>query len=205
MPTDIELLDDWREGNTAAGNELFDRHFRALYRFFRNKVREGIDDLVQKTFLACVEGRDRFRKDASFRTYMYAAARRILYRNIENRLRDEARVDYGVTSVHDLKTGPESLVARGREHRLLLEALRKIPLDFQIAVELYYWEGMKGRELAEALDIPEATVRSRLRRGLEHLRKQLSELADSPDLLKSTVDNLDGWAKGLRELVDPPT
>lgn len=205
MPTDLDLLDAWRDGDQAAGNELFDRHFRALYRFFRNKVGDGIDDLVQKTFLACVEGRDRFRKDSTFRTYMYAAARRILYRGIENRRRDEGRIDYGATSVHELRTGAESVLARENEHRILLEALRRIPLDFQIAVELYYWEGMKGRELAAALDIPEATVRSRLRRGLEHLRKQLEELADSPELLESTVGNLDAWAKGLRTLVEPPT
>jgi RNA polymerase sigma factor (sigma-70 family) len=201
--SDIELLDRWREGDVKAGNLLFDRHFRALYRFFRNKVGDGIDDLVQQTFLACVEGSERFQKQASFRTYMYAAARNILYRSIEHRQRDAARFDYEVSSVVDLGTGPDTLVGRCGEHRLLLMALRRIPLDFQIALELYYWEGLKGPQLAAALEIPEATVRSRLRRGLEHLRRQLEQLEASPELFTSTVDNLDAWAHELRAVVQP--
>lgn len=201
--SDLELLDAWRDGDVAAGNALFDRHFRALYRFFRNKVHDGIDDLVQQTFLACVEGRDRFRQHATFRTYMYAAARNILYRAFERRKKNAARLDFGATSVRDLGTSPESALGRCGEHRLLLAALRAIPIDFQIALELYYWEGLTGPELAQALEIPEATVRSRLRRGIEHLRRRLDELASEPSLLESTVGNLDGWARELRELVQP--
>ena len=201
--SDLELLDAWRQGDAAAGNALFDRHFRALFRFFRNKVNDGIDDLVQQTFLACVEGRDRFRQHATFRTYMYAAARNILYRSFERRQRDAARIDFGVTSARDLGTSPESALGRCGEHRLLLAALRAIPLDFQVALELYYWEGLTGPELARALEVPEATVRSRIRRGLQHLRRQLAELTSKPDLLASTVDNLEEWARELRELVRP--
>ena len=59
--------------------------------------------------------------------------------------------------------------AQHEEQRLLLEALRRIPLDLQIAIELHYWEGMSGPDLAQVLDIPEGTVRSRLRRAREPL------------------------------------
>ena len=76
MPTDdFETLDRWRAGDRAAGNELLRRHFDGLYRFFRNKVDEGVDDLIQRSFLACVESKDRFRKQASFRTYLFTVAR----------------------------------------------------------------------------------------------------------------------------------
>ena len=63
------------------------------------------------------------------------------------------------------------------------EALRRIPLELQVALELYYWEGMAGPELAAALDLPEGTVRTRLRRGRQLVREQLTELgapADEP-------------------------
>jgi RNA polymerase sigma-70 factor (ECF subfamily) len=66
--SDYELLDVWRAGDPKASGELFDRHFRGLYRFFRNKGVKGVDDLVQQTFLGCVEGRCRMRGDATFRT-----------------------------------------------------------------------------------------------------------------------------------------
>jgi RNA polymerase sigma factor (sigma-70 family) len=193
---DIELLDAWRAGEEAAGNELFDRHFDDLYGFFRGKARDGVDDLVQKTFLACVEGRDRLRGEATFRTYMFAAARRIFYRHLEHRRRDE-RVDLGVTSLHDLEPSPSQVAAGRAEQRLVREALRRIPVDYQVALELYYVQGFRGPELAEILDVPEATVRSRIRRGLEQLRARVTELASSPDVLESTVHRLEDWAASL--------
>ena len=64
---DDDLLERWRAGDKRAGNALFERHFRSLVRFFRNKVSTGIEDLVQETLLACVRGRDRLRDDGSFR------------------------------------------------------------------------------------------------------------------------------------------
>ena len=44
---------------------------RALYGFFRNKVEGACDDLIQRTFLRCVESVNRFRGDSSFRTYLF--------------------------------------------------------------------------------------------------------------------------------------
>ena len=180
MRSDFDLLEAWRGGDNVAGNELFDRHFSALYSFFRNKTQRGVDDLVQKTFLACVEGRDRFRQDASFRTYMFAAARRILYREYDRRHKQDERIDYGVTSAHDLDPSPSQIVARKGEQKLLLQALRLIPIDYQVALELYYVQGFRGPELAEILDVPEATVRSRLRRGLEQLKKHAATPGRQP-------------------------
>ena len=95
-------------------------------------------------------------------------------------------------------------MAKRREERLLLEALRSIPLDHQIALELYYWQEMTAAELAAVLDIPEGTIRSRLRRAKHLLEEQLAELAQSPDLLETTMANLDEWARNLRRFVGDP-
>ncbi|MEX1364934.1 MAG: RNA polymerase subunit sigma-70, partial [Nannocystaceae bacterium] len=64
---DFELLDRWRGGDVVAGNELLKRHFDALYRFFTNKLSDHADDLIQATMMACVRGRDSFRKECGFR------------------------------------------------------------------------------------------------------------------------------------------
>lgn len=203
MATDYELLEGWRGGDQRAGETLFERHFRALYRFFRNKGVDAIDDLVQQTFLGCVEGRDRLRGDASFRTYMFAVARNQLFRFWKQRgaARDDA--DFQTQSLCDLSPSASRVIARRAEQRALLEALRRIPLDYQIALELYYFEDMRGPEIAAVLDIPEPTVRSRLRRGGEQLRRQLEAIADSPEVLQSTLMNLDEWARGIRAQVEP--
>jgi hypothetical protein len=71
---DDELLEAWRAGDLSAGNALFARHFDSLCRFFRNKVSGEIDDLIQRTLLACLEGQRSFRGDASFKTSVTCTA-----------------------------------------------------------------------------------------------------------------------------------
>ena len=126
------------------------------------------DDAVQETFLACLTG-PAFRGESSFRTYLFAIARNVLHAQMKRLGRARAEVDVGEISVMDLGPSPSTLAARRREERLLLSALRAIPLDMQIALELFYWEDLSGSELAVALEIPEGTVRSRLRRAREAL------------------------------------
>src|SRR5690606_25346041 len=114
----LELLEAWRGGDRQAGEQLFERHFDAVARFFRNKVNQGIDDLIQRTFLACVEGKDRFRGEASFRTFLFAVAHNVLSKHYRSQRRHGDRIDFGVTSVHDLAPSPSVVVARHDEHRV---------------------------------------------------------------------------------------
>ena len=201
MRTDRELLVAWRGGDRDAGSELFERRFAELYRFFRNKADDGVDDLIQQTLLACLGGLDRFREDASFRTWLFAIARNELYDHWRARRRRDDVVDIGEVSVADLGTTPSQAVVRRREHQLLLAALRSIPLDLQVALELYYWEGLDGPELATALDVPEGTARSRLRRGKEALTLRFAELRGSGGTV--SVAELDAWAAEVRAGLAP--
>ena len=52
-PSDGELFELWAGGDNAAGSALLDRHFAALFRFFRNKAPDAVEDLIQETMLAC--------------------------------------------------------------------------------------------------------------------------------------------------------
>jgi RNA polymerase sigma factor (sigma-70 family) len=199
---DFELLDAWHAGDTAAANALFDRYFRQLYLFFRTKVDDGAaEDLVQQTLLACVQNVKGFRGDASFRTYVFRAARSRLYNFFDARRRREAVFDPGATSCVEL--GVEPSFARGtrEDQLLLLQALRGIPLELQLALELYYFERMRAPELALVLELPEGTVRSRLRRGIELLRERVAALASGAAELESTMSNLDDWAAQIHEVV----
>lgn len=196
---DLELLEAWRAGDATAGGELFERHFAAVRRFFRNKIVGDPDDLIQKTFLALVEGRDRFRGEASFRRYLLGTANNVLRGHYRSKRRDAPPIDFSEVSAIDLAPSPSEVFALGDEQRLVLEALRRIPLEFQIALELFYWEELPVLELAAVLDIPLGTVKTRLRRGRQLLEQKIAELAASPERLHTTLTDLDRWARGLRE------
>jgi len=149
-----ELLDAWRAGELSAGNTLFERHYRAIYRFFRGRVSGELDDLVQTTFARCAASKDKLDGEGTFRGYAYAVARNVLREHYASLRRGEREVDFGSSSVADLGMSPSGQIAKHQQQRLLLEALRTIPLDHQIALELSYWEELSSRDLARVLDVP---------------------------------------------------
>lgn len=198
MQPDEALFDAWRRGDSKAGAELFERHYPAVARFFRNKVDDDAPDLIQKTFLACLESKPKIRGESSFRTFLFSVAHNVLYKHYRGKHREGARLDFGLTSVHDLRPGTTTVLARRREERLLLLALRRIPLEHQVLLELYFWEKLTAKEIADSLDSNEGTIRTRLRRAKQLLEQAMTALSDSPDELHGTLSNLDAWADAVR-------
>lgn len=190
MRDDADLLARWSSGDMTAAHELVQRYFDGLYRFFRNKVQDDIDDLIHDVLLACLERREELSQWRSFRAYVFAMARHRLYARFRANLREAEIFDPGVTSIARLTPGISSMAAAAQLQQRLLGALQAIPLELQIALELRYWEGLTGPELAETLGIPEGTVRSRVRRGVEALREQL-EGADEAGLGRP---DFEAWA-----------
>ena len=191
---DITLFDRWRAGDAAAGHQLFERNFDAMYRFFETKLEAEADELVQATFVACVRAKGQFRKQSSFRTYLFTIARHELYRVLRNRRRDIARIDFEVSSIAQLVTTPGTKLARNRDHQRLLQALRELPVEQQTLLELHYWEGLDTNELADTFEVENATIRTRLHRARKALRDKI-EGAVEPAVLDS-LETMDAWAEG---------
>lgn len=194
---DAELLATWRQGDPHSGQALFGRHFTRISRFFRGKVDANfIDDLVQETFFRCVRGRGRVRDGEAFRSYLFGVAYNTLREHYRDRVR-EADIDFGVTSVHDLATSPSERVDRNDRRRALHRQLQCLPVDQQVALELYYWEGMTAPAVASAMGIPEGTARTRIRRGKLRLQQLLQaaalEAPSGPGRGTTNVGRSRGW------------
>ena len=194
---DAELLTAWRQGDQTAGAKLFDRHADAIARFFENKVREGGDDLIQQTFLRLVEGRERIREGITLRGYLLGIARNVLREHLRALARNR-EVDPEIECMADLAPGPSTVAGRTREHRLLLEALRRLPVEHQITLELFYWEELNAAEIAEIMGISHSAMRSRVAKARELLREAMAQITQSRELLESTIGGLDRWAAELR-------
>jgi RNA polymerase sigma factor (sigma-70 family) len=187
VASDAELFEAWRAGDEHAGNELFERHFEALFRFFRGKLHDGAEDLVQQTFLACVRNIEGYRGEASFRTYLFTIARSKLLDFLKVRRRKQDPLDFEHVSLVDLGVSPSMWAVQREEGMLLATALRHLPVDLQIAIELFHLEDMPASEVARVLGVPEGTVRSRVRRGLEQLREHIRRLASAPREAETTL------------------
>jgi RNA polymerase sigma factor (sigma-70 family) len=196
---DQQLLVAWRGGDEDAGETLFERFYDGLSRFFRSKAGEHAPDLIQRTFLVLLETQGRMREGTSFQAYLFGVARNILLEHYRGKRRDGDRFDLSERSVEDLGPTPTTLLAQAQETQLLLQAMRKIPIESQMILELYFWENMTARDIGDVLEIPEGTARTRIRRAKQLLEAQLEQLAASPALLQSTVSDLESWARHLRD------
>lgn len=198
MRSDLELLASWRDGDQASGSELFRRYFDPLYRFFVNKVAVEAEDLMQNTWMACVRYGDSLERASSFRAYLFTVARNELYRHLRAR-RPDTEVDFGASSIIDLSPSPVTVLGSAERERRLLGALRSLPVESQVILELHYWEDLTTAELAEILELPHGTAKSRLRRA-----KQLLDQALHRGRKATDTDAMDRWVRSMREKVGDP-
>lgn len=198
VDADDALLRAWKNGDRRAGKELFERHFEPIRRFFINKTNGDVEELVQTTFVRCLDAVDRFEGRSAFRTFIFAIAHNLLREHYRRRVRDGREEYVEDLSVADLGAGPSTVLNAKREQQLLLRALRRIPLKYQVVLELYYWERMTAIEMGELLGVPENTARSRLRTGKKRLREAIECAAKEPSIAQSTANDLDGWAAEIR-------
>lgn len=178
------LLHAWRNGDQRAGQLLFDRYYEQLARFFSNKVPDAHqEDLLQESFLALVENIDQFAARSSFRSYLFGIAHNVLRdhlrKSARRNIREGTPLDLDTISTAQLGPSPATAANQKEEQRILLEALRHIPVIHQIALELHYWENLTQQEIAEILGVPLGTAKTRLRDGQKYLRAQLTRLAES--------------------------
>ena len=180
------------------------RHFASIYRFFRNKLPDEVEEATQRTFLGCIESASRFRGESSFRGFLFAIARNQLMLALRKRHRSARVFDPERLSLNEVDAGsvpsPTGVLAQRQDEQLLLAALRRLPLDFQITVELFYWEELPIADIAAVLDIAAGTVKSRLGRARQMLREHIEALAASPGIAASTLTGFDEWAKRVSDV-----
>ena len=193
--SDRDLLVAWRDGDVGAGNALFLRHESALHAVFRNKCAAALlPDLVQETFTRSLTAE--FRETGSYRSFLCGIAALVLnewFRKSDRyRPMDDASVEDFGTDVHDA-------TAQREECRLLTKALRRLPVDQQIALEMQIIGQMDVAEIAEAIGVDYNTANGRIQKAKARLRQIIADLRIEDRLARSTVDNLEDWGRLVRD------
>lgn len=178
---DANLLERWRGGDRGAGQVLMRRYYGSVLRYFELNASWAAEDLVQVTFMACVERAADVRDAAAFRGYLMGIARRQLALHLRELSRKTSYGDFDEEQAPQ-RTQLSTLIARSHEQTLVLRALATLPRRPQMLLVLFYWDRMTTPQLAQTLEIPESTVRTQLARARDRLRVRMAELSGTPAL-----------------------
>lgn len=187
--TDSDLVAD-SLGNPAAFAEIFERHYDAISLFLRRRVDESLaDELAAQTFLQAFAARAGFDTSRSTaKPWLLGAAHNLIRheaRSRERRLRAYTRLDR--QGEPDFSLDAIARVDAETSRGDLVEALAELTDDERDVLTLHAWEGLTYAEIAETLQTPIGTVRSRLARA----RAQMAARLPQPEL-RTTGVNADG-------------
>lgn len=206
MRSDGELVEAWGAGDRLAAQELVERYYRSVFRFFDLRVGAAADDLTQRTFLGCVESRARLRQVGSFRAFLFSIARNLLWNHLRRRTVEDDVFETGdVGAAPDPGLTMSRIVARNEEQVLLLRAMQTLEVDTQLLLVLFYWEGLRAAEIAAVLEAPTSTITTRLSRARKALHDTIVALPAVAAHRSALLGDLEAWVSSLHALpVDVP-
>jgi RNA polymerase sigma-70 factor, ECF subfamily len=179
--TDSQLVRRLQANDRAAFEEVVERYYEAIYRQHWHLCGhvETAADLTQETFVQAWKSLPSFQGRSALRTWLYTIAVRVWQRWRE---RSGGHVHVLLDELADTLPDPDGDPAVLAElHHLqeaVREALQRLPGAYREVLVLFYLQGMKYEEIADALGIPLGTVKSRLHTGLQRIRTLLEHTTD---------------------------
>lgn len=156
-----------------------DRLFNSLFQASRS--REDAEEVTQEAFLQAYRRLGSFEARASFSTWLYRIAFNLLYSQRRRQRRVVSLDALPNPDVVDRREPPEAEMERQERVQLVHRALDQLPDEQRSILVLRELEGYDYRQIADALELPPGTVRSRLHRARLQLREHLDRLlADRP-------------------------
>lgn len=180
--SDEELMLRYCAGDFPAFEYLYERHYRGLYRFlaWRSPRRDWVDEIAQDSWISLHRARMQYQPHTSFRAYLYQIAR--------NRLIDLLRqpqvvlaADMGagvegesvfthLVDAAQQQNSPELALESRQRITHLHAAIHALPGEQKEVLILQQFNGMSLEDIAQLVDVPVETVKSRLRYAMQKLR-----------------------------------
>lgn len=184
---EIKLAQLARNGDRLAFRELVDLYqnkiYHLAYRMLGN-IHEA-EDVVQETFLRVYNNLGRFDPSQKFSTWIYRIGTNLCIDHLRKRKRksslsldanlyDSDHVDGHNLMPTDEAEQPENRLILSETKRQVREAVDNLPEQYKSIVILRYLHDMSLQEVSEVLDMPVTTIKTRLHRAREYLRKQMA-------------------------------
>ena len=176
---DARLLSRVSEGDLRAFEELYRAYHPRLKRFLANILRRPhlVDEVLNDTMMVVWRQPEKYNGKSKVSTWIYAIAYRKALKAL--RRRDEPIEDKTADARPSADPGPEQNVGQRQLQTLLLKAMGELSADHRAVVDLTYFHEIGYREIAEIMDCPVDTVKTRMYYARRHLKRVLpGALAD---------------------------
>lgn len=182
---DRQLVTLARKGDQDAFTRLVERHQKMVYNLALGKTgsHHDAEEVTQTAFFKAWQGLPSFQGKAAFSSWLYRLTVNAAIDLLRQRKKHQGALsldDPDLPVVPDRGPSPEELSEEHERRQLLWQAIESLPEPHRIPLLLREIEGLSYREIAQALDLEEGTVKSRLARARLLLRKLLLQKGNLP-------------------------
>lgn len=180
--TDLELVRAMAQGDMHGLDQLYALHGPSILSFLTARLgnRELAEEVLQDVMLAAWKNAATFRGESSVRTWLLVIARNRAI-NAQRRYTPTMVSLADSPDIHSTDTGPYEAVARDFERSAVRQALEHLPDLHREILVLFFYHQLSGNEIAEVLDISVGTVKSRLHRAKEALKRIMMTQQEGTD------------------------
>ncbi|PZD95688.1 RNA polymerase sigma factor SigY [Paenibacillus sambharensis] len=166
----------WQQARTdnKALAALLQQHYPFLYKYMLKITmdRNLAEDLVQDTMLQAIENISAYEGRSKFSTWLIAIGTRLYMDAMRRKVRERKHQE--AERLQALRSMKFMSAAAGGSWPEAMEALAELDYDIRVPIMLKHYYGYTVDEIAEWMNIPAGTVKSRMHNGLKKLRKELS-------------------------------
>ena len=184
--TDKELVRRVKKGDKQAFDLLFSRYQHKILNLVSRYLRDqqDVEDVTQEAFIKAFRALPRFRGESAFYTWLYRIAINTAKNHLVARSRRPPGVDVDIddaefmdgTDVLRESESPEAVLSRDELAEVINATLSELPDDLRSAVTLREFDGLSYEQIAEIMDCPVGTVRSRIFRAREAIDQRIEPL-----------------------------
>jgi RNA polymerase sigma-70 factor (ECF subfamily) len=176
--SDADLVACLRAEQLAALGALFDRHYAQVYRTAYAITRDPAvaEDITQDCFLKLHQYAHRIDTTLPLQPWLYRVTVNLSYTWISRRQKRRVSIEALVDQLMSPPgSAPDHLAEQGETIRRVRQAVGELPFNQRVVVVLHYLSGLNLDEIADILDCPVGTVKSRLYYARENLRRRLGD------------------------------
>jgi len=174
-PTDLELIARWKAGDTRAATKLVGRHSQALARFAASSgEREGIEELVQDTFVRAFGSLDSFRNESSLRTWLFTIERNLMLDRRRAEKRDRETVPIEEADRVSEYGALDALIAEEVQERVRRSLDSLSPTQREVFT-LRVQQGLSYKEIAGIVNSTEGAARVHYHNAIQTVKEFLKD------------------------------